>query len=317
MPESHLGSKSEVTRLESILCGGLAGLVSRFVVSPLDVLKIRLQLEVHDRKLRVKQPGAAMIRTAVQIFKTEGIRGFWKGNISAEGMYVMYGAVEFSTYKAINQLMNQFSPNGSNKVNHFVSGSAAGTFATCMTYPLDLLRTRFAAQQNASKQVYFGVVQAIKHIYSHEGGPKGFYRGLGATLCSVVPNMGLFFMIYEETRSLMNQIPRVDVLPAPEASAGLLAGSLSKTIVFPFDTIRKRLQVQGPSRESFGHNVPEYPSGPMKCAKLVLANEGVRGLYKGYAVSLIKSAPSSAVTVWTFENSLDLIRYFKNAEKPF
>eukprot|EP00122_Pirum_gemmata_P014291 Pgem_evm1s13322 len=40
-------NKKSLTRTQSLLCGLVAGLTSRAVTSPLDVIKIRLQLEVH------------------------------------------------------------------------------------------------------------------------------------------------------------------------------------------------------------------------------------------------------------------------------
>jgi hypothetical protein len=40
--------KDEGSRAQVVLSGALAGLVSRFVVAPLDVIKIRLQLQIHS-----------------------------------------------------------------------------------------------------------------------------------------------------------------------------------------------------------------------------------------------------------------------------
>jgi solute carrier family 25 thiamine pyrophosphate transporter 19 len=38
--------------------------------------------------------------------------------------------------------------------------------------------------------------------------------------------------------------------------------------------------------------------------RMIVVAEGVRGLYRGLVVSLIKAAPASAVTMWTYERAL-------------
>ena len=37
---------------------------------------------------------------------------------------------------------------------------------------------------------------------------------------------------------------------------------------------------------------------------MIFMKEGIRGLYRGLTVSLIKAAPASAVTMWTYERVL-------------
>src|ERR1700760_4607702 len=93
-----------------------------------------------------------------------------------------------------------------------------------------------------------------------------------------------------------------DTLGAPDAAAGVLAGIIAKSATYPLDTIRKRLQVQGPSRKLYVHgNIPEYTGGVIRTFTTIITKEGVRSLYRGLTVALVKAAPSSAVTVWTFE----------------
>jgi solute carrier family 25 thiamine pyrophosphate transporter 19 len=69
-------------------------------------------------------------------------------------------------------------------VRNLIAGSIAGATATMVTYPLDLLRTRFAAQGN--ERVYPSIMYSLRHIWKHEG-VKGFYRGVGAGVVQVTP----------------------------------------------------------------------------------------------------------------------------------
>jgi len=89
---------------------------------------------------------------------------------------------------------------------------------------------------------------------------------------------------------------------ALDAVSGGLAGIVAKTGTFPLDLIRKRLQVQGPTRTRYvlGDRLPVY-TGVWRTARDVLRVEGVRGLYRGLVVSLVKAAPLSAATMWSFE----------------
>ena len=246
--------------------------------------------------------------TLTTIVREEGITGLWKGNVPAEALYLAYGSVQFLSYRsatqALDALPEPYRLPGTAK--SFIAGAVAGTAATTVTYPLDLLRTRFAAQ--GKEKVYDGLLASIRDITRHEG-PKGFYRGLSAGIAQIVPYMGLFFALYESFKPLFAnvQLP-FESLGSGEAVAGVAASVLSKTAVFPLDTIRKRLQVQGPTRAKFGGGkIPTY-TGVSGTLKAILKREGVRGLYRGLSVGLLKAAPASAVTIWTYERVMGALK---------
>ncbi|KAF2874771.1 mitochondrial carrier domain-containing protein [Massariosphaeria phaeospora] len=300
----HEGSQRQVAG-----AGAVAGLVSRFVIAPLDVIKIRLQLQVHSLSDPPSLRGIhgpvyrGTLGTLKQILREEGLRGLWKGNIPAEAMYLTYGSVQFSAYTSMSHLLDAIPQQYRlpDSVNSFISGAAAGACATTATYPLDLLRTRFAAQ--GPDRVYASLVESVRHIAKHEG-PTGFFRGLGAGVSQIVPYMGLFFAGYEALKPVVAS----SVIPMPfgssDAVAGVLASLLSKTAVYPLDTTRKRLQVQGPTRARYVHrNIPVY-SGVVPTLAHIWKHEGRRGLYRGLTVGLLKAAPASAVTMWTYERAM-------------
>ncbi|KAI0175605.1 mitochondrial dicarboxylate carrier protein [Hypoxylon sp. FL1284] len=314
MSKSDQRLQDEGSRPQVLVAGATAGLISRFVIAPLDVVKIRLQLQSHslsDPLSHASLGGGApvykgTVRTLRHIVRHEGLTALWKGNVPAEMMYVAYASVQFTAYRSFTQLLRRALGDQRRlprAAESFVAGAAAGAAATASSYPLDLLRTRFAAQGN--DRVYASLRRAVRAIGRDEG-LRGFFRGLAPALASVVPSMGLFFAAYEGARA---PLARLD-LPADagDAAAGVLASLLAKTGVFPLDLVRKRIQVQGPTRARYVHkNIPEY-AGTLRTVRAILAREGVRGLYRGLTVSLFKAAPASAVTMWTYERTLNFLK---------
>ena len=239
------------------------------------------------------------------------MKAFWKGNIPAEALYVSYTGIQFLAYRSANLALTydglpyHLPP----VANSFVAGAIGGTVATTSTYPLDLLRTRFAAQ--GTTRVYPGLLRGVRQI-RHLEGWRGFFRGLTAANAQIVPYMGLFFTLYEAFKLRLHDMSLpLASLGSADGTSAILASVVSKTIVYPLDTVRKRLQVQGPSRAQYVHrNIPEYKGGVLATIKMILKKEGVRGMYRGLPVALLKAAPTSAVTLWTFERTLEVMKKF-------
>ena len=87
------------------LAGGIAGGVSRLVIAPLDVVKIRLQLQrapLASRAGGAAPPAYTGIRqTALRVLREEGLRQLWGGNGAAMALWVAYSAVQFPAYAAL------------------------------------------------------------------------------------------------------------------------------------------------------------------------------------------------------------------------
>lgn len=285
--------------------------ICRFIIAPLDVVKIRLQLQTSafaTKSNATVDPSITFYRgplaTFRHIFKHEGITGFWKGNVPAELLYVCYSAAQFTAYRSTTVFLRTGLPfKIPDAAESFLAGASAGAAATMATYPLDLLRTRFAAQ--GTQRVYKSLYGAIQSIWQDEGA-RGYFRGLGPALAQIVPYMGIFFVTYEGLRLRMGEMN----LPwgTGDATAGIAGSVIAKTAVFPLDLVRKRIQVQGPTRTRYiyGGEMPVYDT-TVSAIRTILRREGFRGLYKGLPISLIKAAPASAVTIWTYERSLRFI----------
>ncbi|XP_054463383.1 mitochondrial thiamine pyrophosphate carrier [Anoplopoma fimbria] len=288
---------------EAALSGSAAGMVTRVLISPFDVIKIRFQLQI-ERVSSQRPEGKyrGIFQASRCIYSEEGLSAFWKGHVPAQLLSICFGAVQFASFEFLTETVHKSTLYDSQTAGvHFVCGGLAACSATVVCQPLDTLRTRFAAQ--GETKVYSNMRHAVSTMFRSEGALT-FYRGLCPTLMAVFPYAGLQFFFYNVFKKLLTP-------PAKETgnSGGHLrslvcgsgAGIISKTITYPFDLFKKRLQVGGfeAARAQFGQ-VRSY-SGLVDCMVQISKEEGVRGFFKGLSPSLLKAALSTGFTFFWYE----------------
>ncbi|KAH8557056.1 mitochondrial carrier domain-containing protein [Umbelopsis sp. PMI_123] len=321
---SHVTSP-DLTPSQTALCGSVAGMIARFAIAPFDVVKIRLQVQSQRQYLPFSRKSASgsakytgLVNGLKVIAREEGIRGLYKGNLSAEYLYITYGATQFYAYHKLENIITALDKQQviPTPAKAFLCGMGSGTFATTATYPFDLLRTRFAMQGEV--KVYTGVIQAVKEITQTEG-IRGLYWGLGPSITQIMPYMGLVFMSYDMLSSSFswmreNQILSEEHRFLQDGTCGALAGLISKCGVFPLDVVRRRLQVQGLHRTDYViASIPEYSrQSVLACMKAIVQKEGALALYKGLVPGLVKVGPASAINFLVFEKSKRILLYFKH-----
>lgn len=304
--------------------GAISGGVSRTVTSPLDVIKIRFQVQLEpttswallhkDARLPSKYTG--MLQATKDIFREEGMPGFWRGNVPALLMVMPYTAIQFAVLHKIKTLAA-----GSSKTEDhihlspylsYISGSLAGFAATIGSYPFDLLRTVLASQ--GEPKVYPNMRSAFVDILKTRG-IQGLYAGLTPTLIEIVPYAGLQFgtydtfkrwaMAWNRYRSSGGDASDDLVTGLPLFICGLASGSFAKAVCHPLDVVKKRFQIEGLERHPrYGARVEHKTYSNMYDALFrILQQEGLAGLYKGIVPSIIKAAPAAAVTFFAYEYS--------------
>lgn len=132
-------------------------------------------------------------------------------------------------------------------------------------------------------------------VMREEGGARALYRGLVATAMGVAPYVGINFAAYEALRGLLTPPGKNGVVR--KLTCGALAGSISQTLTYPFDVLRRKMQVVGLGQGALGY---QYNSA-LEAAHVILKTEGVRGMYRGLWPNLLKVAPSIATSFFTYE----------------
>jgi len=288
------GKDDRLTFTQSFVSGGVAGVASRTITSPLDVVKILAQVGT-------KNTEKGFVASFSNIYKEEGLRGFWKGNGIACVRLFPYNAVQFATFTKLKVMMADPNTGGISPLKALGAGSVGGIAATVATYPTDMVKTRLTvAHADPSKSKYKGMIDAFRVIYQEEGG-MAFYKGLSTSVIGVIPFAGGTFMAYDVLDKLWNK-PKDKMTPMENFINGCLAASFAQTFSFPFDTIRKKLQAQSKTVTADMRPDVEFDGMYDAFVKTVQKN-GILGLWRGTTANLAKVAPYAGIMFASFEAS--------------
>ncbi|CAJ1801401.1 unnamed protein product [Sphenostylis stenocarpa] len=290
--------QAQVGTVSQLLAGGLAGAFAKTCTAPLSRLTILFQVQGMQFDVAVLS-NPSLWGEASRIVNEEGFRAFWKGNLVTIAHRLPYSAVNFYAYERYKNLLHLFMGEklqGNTNANlfvHFVGGGLSGITSATATYPLDLLRTRLAAQR--SSMYYRGISHAFKTIYREEGF-LGLYKGLGATLLSVGPNIAISFSVYDGLRFFWQSRRPDDSTVMVSLACGSLSGIASSTATFPLDLVRRRMQLEGAGGRALVYNTSLFGT-----FKHIVRNEGLRGLYRGILPEYYKVIPSVGIVFMTYE----------------
>ncbi|KAG7446504.1 mitochondrial carrier [Guyanagaster necrorhizus] len=299
------------------IAGGCAGAASRTVVSPLERLKIIQQVQPRSSEQQYK----GVWRSLVRMWQEEGFRGYMRGNGINCLRIVPYSAVQFTTYEQLKKLFTSHGSRDLDTPKRLAAGALAGITSVCSTYPLDLSKCNTSlASSTVSTSSLKHTLSTAYHtsasgpnytaseltiwgmtlkIVREEGGIRGLYRGLIATAVGVAPYVGINFAAYEFFRGVITPPGKNSV--SRKLACGALAGSISQTLTYPFDVLRRKMQVTGMRSSGLGIAY----SGAFDALTGIVRTEGVGGLYRGLWPNLLKVAPSIATSFFTYE--LDLL----------
>ena len=312
-----------ISDAEKALAGALAGAISRVIVAPLDVVKIRMQTDSAEYCERRYKGWFDVVRA---LWAEEGIVAFWRGNVPALAMYMGYGAIQFALYAPIRSALGGDLDGtqqkgarrgaGSSALLSFASGALCGAGATVVTYPLDVLRTRFAAQ--GVPRVHRTPLAMAAAIVRTEGGARALFAGFVPAISAIGPNVGISFAAYDVLASLASGgdgsgselagLGAPQLSPLASAAVGCASGALAKVITFPLDTVKKRMQVASLERAwvSKAERLSVAASaaqgekrGAIATLRGVLG-EGVGALFRGLGPSLVKQVPAMGSAFFVF-----------------
>ena len=91
---------------------------------------------------------------------------------------------------------------------------------------------------------------------------------------------------------------------------GAGAGLGSKTMVYPLDMVKKRLQVQGFEHGRVGFGKNKKYLGFLHCLRTIVLEEGLTGFYKGLSPSILKALMTAGSHFAVYEAIVKVIRAY-------
>ncbi|CAA0838419.1 Mitochondrial substrate carrier family protein [Striga hermonthica] len=181
------------------------------------------------------------------------------------------------------------------KSKFFFLGAALFSGVSWTLYPIVVLKTRQQVMLQDSS-----CLKMASDILKNEG-PRGFYRGFGTSLTGTIPARALYMGALEVTKSNVGNIAsshlglsEASSSAIANAAAGLSAAIAAQLVWTPIDVVSQRLMVQGGGSGSCSVGLRRYEGGIDAFQKIVKA-DGIRGLYRGFGISILTYAPSNAV----------------------
>lgn len=312
---SNSSAESVGNITKHLMAGAISTIVARTFVAPLERLK--LEYIVCGAKHN-------WVEVIQGIWFTEGLGGFWKGNVLNLLRMVPFKSINFLAYDMFcKEILVRKGKDEATNSDRLTAGAASGAAATLLCFPLDTLRTRLIAPGG---EELGGMVGCFQHMI-HKEGVFSLYKGLFPALLSMVPSGAVFYGVYDilkaayiqspaAQKELQRRIvaareaekasnfeiqvadesgkkssPQVELGPVRTLVYGAIAGACAEVVTYPLEVVRRQLQLQQTTAKM----------GLIAAFQGIVERDGLRALFAGVVPSTIQVLPSASLSYLVFE----------------
>lgn len=272
--------------VKDLLSGSIAGGCQVLIGYPFDTIKVRMQSGKYSGALEC-------LRSTL---KEGGPRVLYSGVA-----YPFIGSVAFNSFvfSQYTGTMARFEKMYGKKEwwHAYASGGYVGALSTVIEAPRDLLKSQ---SQKPNSPYRESVFSAFKQIYPKYG-MRGLFQGTWATCVRNTLTTPFFFGFWDTTKDYVNAKMGTTDHPLGSALGGALGGFGIWGILYPLDVIKTRIQL-----DNFESDKKTY-RGILDCGKKIVANQGYKGLFRGYVPCIVRAMPVNACVFLAFDYAKKLI----------
>lgn len=215
-------------------------------------------------------------------------QSLWRGNLVNVLKTAPENAIRLASYEKLKKLLNKNRPNRENSIlEKLACGSAAGFLATLALYPLKTVKTIMNLGNSGE---FRSIADCIQQIYTKHG-TKAFYRGLIANSFAIIPSAGIDLALYETLKQRYSlKMNKKEPSVVEKLVLGTVSSSVGNFVVYPLLFARTRLQSNRNPNET-----------TLKLLSHIWKRDGLRGMYRGFFLHILKIGPAASISYVTFE----------------
>lgn len=198
----QLRNGAKVSAGSTIACAGIAGGLAGMIGNPTEIVLVRMCADgVKAPAQKYLYPNA--IRGLIRIGKEEGLRTFTKGLGPNVVRSILMNVSQIAVYtSAKRQILSNKTLKVSDGVPvHIAASLAAGTVATTLCAPADVLKSRLQSAASAGREAR-GLVRIFLSSLKNEG-PGFLMKGWTPAWLRLAPNTILMFLFMEQLHRLV------------------------------------------------------------------------------------------------------------------
>jgi hypothetical protein len=284
-----------------IMLGGIANTLATAVTNPIDVVKVRLQLQA----LEPANAGAVAQTRYLgfghglkTIWKEEGFSGWAKGWQASLLREYVYSGIRFGMYDVVKDMLEEkvFQISAEERATSplyikLLAGATSGGIGSALVNPMDLVKVRMQADRTGARY-HNNFTFACRQIYQQEGLVEGFYRGVAATTFRAMALTAAQLPSYDHMKHTLLTQTSLEEGVTVHMISSMFAGLMAATASSPMDVMKTQIQNES---KSGGSNVLG------RAFMQVLRTEGVRGFFKGWLPNWFRLGPHTIISLMVYE----------------
>jgi len=280
------------------LAGGVSGAISKTLTAPIE--RVKLVIQTQDANPQIKSGEVARYtgigNCFTRIASEQGIGAFWRGNGVNIIRYFPTQAFNLAFKDTIKSWFPKYNKNTEFWAffgTQLASGGLAGAAALTIVYPLDFARTRLASDVGKGEKQFKGLADCLTKTMKGPQGPLSLYNGFGPSVAGIIAYRGAQFGLNDTIMAFNPYAKEVSAIAiASKFVTAQIAVTASGLVAYPFDTVRRRLQM-----ESEKPMEQRMYKGTLDCGVKIMKNEGMSGMYKGALANIFRGVGASLVLV--------------------